>query len=148
MSLKEQMQNDMKTAMREGQTDKRDALRLLLAAIKQAEVDSGKTLDDNGVTDLLMKQVKQRRESIADYERGGRVELAQKELGEVAVIESYLPKMMSREEIEGLVAAAIAQLNITSNKEMGRLMSHLMPLVKGKADGRLVNEVVKAKLAG
>lgn len=148
MSLKEQMQNDMKIAMREGQTDKRDALRLLLAAIKQTEVDSGKALDDNGVTDLLMKQVKQRRESIADYERGGRVELAQKELGELAVIENYLPKMMSREEIEGVVAAALAQLNITSNKEMGRLMSHLMPLVKGKADGRLVNEVVKAKLAG
>ena len=148
MSLKEQMQNDMKIAMREGQTDKRDALRLLLAAIKQTEVDSGKTLDDNGVTDLLMKQVKQRRESIADYERGGRVELAQKELGEVTVIENYLPKMMSREEIENVVAAAIGELNITSNKEMGRLMSHLMPLVKGKADGRLVNEVVKAKLAG
>lgn len=148
MSLKEQMQNDLKTAMREGQTDKRDALRLLLAAIKQTEVDSGKTLDDNGITDLLMKQVKQRRESIADYEKGGRTELAQKELGEVAVIEQYLPQMMSREEIEGIVAAAITQLNITSNKEMGRLMSHLMPLVKGKADGRLVNEVVKAKLAG
>ncbi len=148
MSLKEQMQNDLKTAMREGQTDKRDALRLLLAAIKQVEVDSGKTLDDNGVTDLLMKQVKQRRESIADYEKGGRTELAQKELGEVTVIEQYLPQMMSREEIEGIVAAAITQLNITSNKEMGRLMSHIMPLVKGKADGRLVNEVVKAKLAG
>lgn len=148
MSLKEQMQNDLKTAMREGQTDKRDALRLLLAAIKQVEVDSGKTLDDNGVTDLLMKQVKQRRESIADYEKGGRAELAQKELGEVTVIEQYLPQMMSREEIEGIVAAAITQLNITSNKEMGRLMSHIMPLVKGKADGRLVNEVVKAKLAG
>lgn len=148
MSLKEQMQNDLKTAMREGQTDKRDALRLLLAAIKQVEVDSGKTLDDNGVTDLLMKQVKQRRESIADYEKGGRTELAQKELGEVTVIEQYLPQMMSREEIEGIVAAAITQLNITSNKEMGRLMSHIMPLVKGKADGRLVNEVAKAKLAG
>ena len=148
MSLKEQMQNDLKTAMREGQTDKRDALRLLLAAIKQVEVDSGKTLDDNGITDLLMKQVKQRRESIADYEKGGRAELAQKELGEVTVIEQYLPQMMSREEIEGIVAAAITQLNITSNKEMGRLMSHIMPLVKGKADGRLVNEVVKAKLAG
>lgn len=148
MSLKEQMQNDLKTAMREGQTDKRDALRLLLAAIKQVEVDSGKTLDDNGVTDLLMKQVKQRRESIADYEKGGRAELAQKELGEVTVIEQYLPQMMSREEIEGIVAAAITQLNITNNKEMGRLMSHIMPLVKGKADGRLVNEVVKAKLAG
>ena len=147
MSLKEQLQNDLKTAMREGQTDKRDTLRLLLAVIKQLEVDSGKPLDDNGVTELLFKQVKQRRESIADYEKGGRTELVQQELGEVAIIEHYLPKMMSRAEIEGVVAAAMAQLNITSNKEMGRLMGHLMPLVKGKADGRLVNEVVKALLA-
>lgn len=143
MSLKEKLQNDMKSAMREGQTERRDVLRLLLAAIKQTEVDSGKILDDKGVEDLLMKQMKQRRESINDYEKAGRPEQAAQEKAEVAVIEEYLPKMMSREEIEALVAAAITQLHITSAKEMGRLMGHLMPQVKGKADGRLVNEVVK-----
>lgn len=143
MSLKEKLQNDMKSAMREGQTERRDVLRLLLAAIKQTEVDSGKILDDKGVEDLLMKQMKQRRESINDYEKAGRPEQAAQEKAEVAVIEEYLPKMMSREEIEVLVAAAITQLHITSAKEMGRLMGHLMPQVKGKADGRLVNEVVK-----
>lgn len=143
MSLKEKLQNDMKSAMREGQTERRDVLRLLLAAIKQAEVDSGKTLDDKGVEDLLMKQMKQRRESINDYEKAGRPEQAAQEKAELVVIEAYLPKMMPREEIEALVAAAISQLNITSAKEMGRLMGHLMPQVKGKADGRLVNEVVK-----
>lgn len=143
MSLKERLQNDMKSAMREGQTERRDVLRLLLAAIKQTEVDSGKTLDDKGVEDLLMKQMKQRRESISDYEKAGRPEQAAQEKAEVVVIEEYLPKMMSREEIEALVAAAISQLNITSAKEMGRLMGYLMPQVKGKADGRLVNEVVK-----
>ena len=143
MSLKEKLQNDTKAAMREGQTERRDVLRLLLAAIKQVEVDSGKTLDDKGVEDLLMKQMKQRRESIADYEKAGRAEQAAQEKAEVTVIEEYLPKMMTREEIEAVVAAAITHLNITSAKEMGRLMGHLMPQVKGKADGRLVNEVVK-----
>ena len=112
MSLKEQIQNDMKSAMRDGQTDKRDALRMLMAAIKQTEVDSGKALDDTGITDLLFKQVKLRRESIADYERGGRTEQAAKEQAEVVIIEQYLPKMMSREEVTALVAAAIQQLNI------------------------------------
>ena len=143
MSLKEKLQNDTKAAMREGQTERRDVLRLLLAAIKQVEVDSGKTLDDKGVEDLLMKQMKQRRESIADYEKAGRAEQAAQEKAEVAVIEEYLPKMMSRDEVQAIVAAAISHLNITSSKEMGRLMGHLMPQVKGKADGRLVNEVVK-----
>lgn len=146
MSLKEQLQNDMKTAMREGETVKRDALRMLMAAIKQTEVDSGKQLDDAGVTDLLMKQVKLRRESIADYEKGDRAEQVEKEKADIAIIEQYLPQMMSREEVQALVAAAIRHLNITSSKEMGRLMGHLMPQVKGKADGRMVNEVVKELL--
>ncbi|MBK9049735.1 MAG: GatB/YqeY domain-containing protein [Chloroflexi bacterium] len=146
MSLKEQLQNDMKTAMREGQTVKRDALRMLLAAIKQTEVDSGKPLDDAGVTDLLMKQVKLRRESIADFEKGGRPEQVEKEKVDIAIIEQYLPQMMSRDEVQAIVAAAISHLNITSSKEMGRLMGHLMPQVKGKADGRMVNEVVKELL--
>lgn len=146
MSLKEQLQNDMKTAMREGETVKRDALRMLMAAIKQTEVDSGKPLDDAGVTDLLMKQVKLRRESIADYEKGGRNEQVEKEKADIAIIEQYLPQMMSREEVQAIVAAAIQHLHITSSKEMGRLMGHLMPQVKGKADGRMVNEVVKELL--
>jgi uncharacterized protein YqeY len=146
MSLKEQLQNDMKTAMREGETVKRDALRMLMAAIKQMEVDGGKPLDDAGVTDLLMKQVKLRRESIADYEKGGRAEQVEKEKADIAIIEQYLPQMMSREEVQAIVAAAIQHLNITSSKEMGRLMGHLMPQVKGKADGRMVNEVVKELL--
>jgi len=146
MSLKEQLQNDMKTAMREGETVKRDALRMLMAAIKQTEVDGGKPLDDAGVTDLLMKQVKLRRESIADFEKGGRPEQAEKEKVDIAIIEQYLPQMMSREEVQIIVAAAIQHLNITSSKEMGRLMGHLMPQVKGKADGRMVNEVVKELL--
>ncbi len=146
MALKEKLTNDMKAAMRAGDTEKRDTLRMLLAAIKQVEIDDQVTLDDQGVTAVLTKQAKQRRESIADYEKAGRSELAATEQSELAIIESYLPQMMSREEIRALAADVIAQLGVSDTKGMGQVMGRLMPQVKGKADGRLVNEVVRSLL--
>lgn len=146
MSLKEQLRADMAAAMREGDTARRDALRLLLAAVKQAEVDEQATLDDAGVQAVLAKQAKQRRESIADYERAGRPELAAQEAAEVALIESYLPQMMSREEVEAVAAEVIAELGVTDVKGMGQVMGRLMPQLKGRAEGRLVNEVVRELL--
>lgn len=146
MELKKQLQTDMTTAMREGDLEKRDALRMLLAAIKQVEIDERVTLDDAGVQAVLTKQAKQRRESIADYEKAGRADMAAKEQAELVLIESYLPKMMGREEIKGLAQNLITELNITNAKQMGQLMGRLMPMVKGKADGRLVNEVVRELL--
>lgn len=143
MSLKEQLRADMTAAIREGDTDRRDTLRLVLAAIKQAEVDEQATLDDAGVQALLAKQAKQRRESIADYEKAGRPELAAQEAAEVALIESYLPQMMSREEVEAVAAEVIAESGVTEMKGMGQVMAQLMPRLKGKADGRLVSEVVR-----
>ena len=143
MSLKEQLRADMTAAIREGDTARRDTLRLVLAAIKQAEVDEQATLDDAGVQALLAKQAKQRRESIADYEKAGRPELAAQEAAEVALIESYLPQMMSRQEVEAVAAAVIAESGVTDVKGMGQVMGRLMPRLKGKADGRLVNEVVR-----
>ncbi len=146
MELKKQLQTDMTTAMREGDLEKRDALRMLLAAIKQVEIDERVALDDAGVQTVLNKQAKQRRESIADYEKAGRADIAAKEQAELVLIESYLPQMMSREEIKGLAQNLITELNITNAKQMGQLMGRLMPMVKGKADGRLVNEVVRELL--
>ncbi len=146
MGLKEQLTNDMKIAMRSGDTEKRDTLRMLMAAIKQVEIDDRITLDDEGVTAVLTKQAKQRRESITDYEQAGRSEMAEAEKSELAIIESYLPQMMSREDIEVLAANIIAQLGVTDAKDMGQVMGRLMPQVKGKADGRLVNEVVRSLL--
>lgn len=143
MSLKEQLRADMMAAMREGNNARRDALRLVLAAIQQAEVDEQATLDDAGVQAVLAKQAKQRRESIADYEKAGRPELAAQEAAEVALIESYLPQMMSREEVEAVAAGVIAELGVTDVKGMGQIMGRLMPQLKGRADGRLVNEVVR-----
>ncbi len=146
MGLKEQLTNDMKIAMRSGDTEKRDTLRMLMAAIKQVEIDDRITLDDEGVTAVLTKQAKQRRESITDYEQAGRSEMAEAEKSELAIIESYLPQMMGREDIEVLAANIIAQLGVTDAKGMGQVMGRLMPQVKGKADGRLVNEVVRSLL--
>ncbi len=148
MTLKEQLRNDMAAAMREGDTDKRNTLRMLLAAVKQIEVDERKELDDAGVQSVLAKQAKQRRESIADYEKANRPEMAANEKMELTVIEAYLPQMMSRDEIKTLVAAVIADLGDVDMKKMGQVMGKLMPQIKGKADGRLVNEVVREMLQG
>lgn len=147
MELKELLRDDMATAMRAGETEKRNTLRMLLAAVKQVEVDEQRYLDEQSVLSLLMKQAKQRRESIADFEKAGRADLAEKERRELAFIESYLPKMMDRAEIEQLARQLIDELGVSDSKGMGQVMSRLMPAVKGKADGRLVNEVVRGLLS-
>lgn len=146
MNLKEQLRADMATAMREGDNDKRNTLRMLLAAVKQTEVDDQVTLDDGGVQAVLAKQAKQRRESIADYEKAGRIEMAANEKMELAVIESYLPQMMDKAEVKALAAQVIAELGIRDMKGMGQIMGRLMPQLKGQADGRIVNEVVRELL--
>jgi uncharacterized protein YqeY len=146
MELKEQLREDMVSAMRAGDVKRRDVLRMVMAAIKQTEVDSLKALDDGGVQDVLRKQIKQRQESIEDYKRAGRQEDVDRELAEIDIIASYLPQMMSREEIEQLARTVLAELQVTDSKHMGQVMNRLMPQVKGRADGRLVNEVVRSLL--
>lgn len=146
MNLKEQLRADMATAMRDGDNDKRNTLRLLLAAVKQTEVDDQVTLDDAGVQVVLTKQAKQRRESINDYEKAGRTEMAANEQMELDFIESYLPQMMGKAEVKTLAAQVIAELGITDMKGMGQIMGKLMPQLKGQADGRIVNEVVRELL--
>jgi uncharacterized protein YqeY len=146
MDLKERLRADLNTAMRGNDTQRRDVLRMVLAAIKQAEIDSRVTLDDAGVQDVLRRQVKQRQESIADFTRAGRPDDVARETAEAALIESYLPQMMPREEVEALARVAIAETGVTDAKGIGQVMSRLMPQVKGRADGRLVNEVVRGLL--
>lgn len=143
MSLKQQLQDDLKEAMRGGEAARRDVLRLVLAAIKQAEVDGQKALDDAGVQDVLTKQAKQRRESMADYEKAGRADLVAGEQAELAVIDAYLPQMMSEAEVRAAAVALIAELGVTDAKGAGQVMGRLMAQLKGKADGRLVNQVVR-----
>jgi uncharacterized protein len=146
MDLKERLRADMAEAMKRGDTATRDALRLMLAAIKQSEVDEKKSLDDAAVVAVLTKQAKQRRESIADYQKAGRDDLVAQEEVELALIENYLPQQMGRDEVQALAAAIIAELGVTDAKGMGQVMSKLMPKVKGQADGRLVNDVVRELL--
>lgn len=146
MDLKEKLRADMATAMRDGDNDKRNTLRMLLAAVKQVEVDDQKTLDDAGVQSVLNKQAKQRRESIVDYEKAGRAEMAANEKMELAIIESYLPQMMGKAEVAAIAEQVIADLGITDMKGMGQVMGRLMPQLKGQADGRIVNEVVRELL--
>ena len=146
MELKEQLRADMTAAMRSNDTQRRDVLRMVLAAIKQTEIDGRVMLDDAGVQDVLRKQVKLRQESIADFDRAGRAADVARETAEAALIESYLPQMMTRDAIEQLARAAIAETGVTDAKGIGQVMSQLMPEVKGRADGRLVNEVVRSLL--
>ena len=146
MTLKEQLRLDMADPMRAGDNEKRDTIRLLLAAIKQVEVDEKKSLDDAGVQNVLTKQAKQRRESIIDYERAGRSDIADREKEELLIIESYLPQMMSREEITEIATKTISELGAEGPQDTGRVMGSLMPQMKGKADGRMVSEVVRELL--
>jgi uncharacterized protein YqeY len=146
MDLRERLHADLTTAMRGGDAQRRDVLRMVLAAIQQTEVDSRKTLDEDGLQDVLRKQLKLRQESIADFEKAGRPKEVERELAESAIIEAYLPKMMTRLEIEQLAKGVIEELGVTDAKSMGQVMSRLMPHVKGRADGRVVNDVVRGLL--
>lgn len=146
MTLKERLTDELKIAMRAGDVERRDTIRLLQAAIKQEEIDRQVTLDEDGVQAILQKQAKQRRESMADYEKAGRADLVDEEQKQLTIIETFLPQMMSQAQVEQLARQAIAELGVTDAKGMGQVMAKLMPQVKGKADGRMVNDVVRTLL--
>ena len=146
MDLKERLRTDLTAAMRGNDTQRRDVLRMILAAIKQIEIDSRVTLDDAGVQDVLRRQVKQRQESIADFTRAGRPDDVAREAAEAALIESYLPQMMDREAIAALARAAIPEPGVTDAQGTGQGLARMMPPAQGQADGRLVNDVVRGLL--
>lgn len=148
MDTRQRLTDDLKEAMRNSDNQKRDLLRAMMAAIKQVEIDERRPLDDNGVQSILTKQIKQRRETIADAQKAGRNDMTTIAQAEIALIETYLPQMMSRTEIEALVTATITELGVTDAKSMGRVMGKIMPLLKGKADSNLINQVVREKLNG
>ena len=146
MNPKDKMNEDLKQAMKSGDTARKDALRFILAAVKQAEVDSRKPLAEDQFYALLQTEAKKRRDSVAELRKAGRNDMADKEQAEVTLIESYLPEQMTREEVEAEAKKAIAESGATSAKEMGNVMKVLMPRVKGRADGKLVNDVVRSLL--
>ena len=146
MSLKERISAELKEAMKARDAVKVSTLRLVNSSIKNREIDERKELDDEGVLAVLGTAVKQRRESIEQYEKAGRTDLSEKEKAELAVIQTYMPAQMDRAEVEAAVKEAIAETGASGQKDMGKVMKALMPKVKGKADGRLVNELVKEML--
>lgn len=147
MTLKGQIQDDMKTAMKAGDKDRLQAVRLILAAIKQVEVDERKELDDPAVLGVLNKMVKQRRDSITQFREGGRDDLADKELAEITVIETYLPEQMSDEELDAMIAAVVAETGAENIRDMGKVMGAIKAKAAGRADMAAVGAKVKAILA-
>ena len=147
MNLKDQIIADMTAAMKAKDAARTSTLRMVKAAITNREKEGSAEISDDEVLKLLRSQVKQRRDSVEQFQKGGRPELAQKEQAEIAVIEAYLPQAASQEEVEQAVAAAISETGATSMKDMGTVMKAAMAKLAGKnADGKAVSEAVKAKL--
>jgi len=147
MSLKDTLADDLKDAMRAGDEARKTAIRMTIAAIKNAEVAAMNPLDDAGVTGVIGKQVKQRKESIEEFKKGGRQDLVDKEAAELRVLESYLPAAMSPEEVIDTARAVIAEVGASGPGDKGKVMSALMPRLAGRADGRAVNEAVTKLLS-
>jgi uncharacterized protein YqeY len=147
MTLKERITEDMKTAMRAGEKERLGTIRLILAAIKQREVDERITLDDTQVLAALEKMIKQRKESITQFESGGRADLVAKEKSELAVLQAYLPAQMSDAEIDAVIAAAVTESGATSIKDMGKVMALVKAKAQGKADMGAVSARIKQKLS-
>jgi uncharacterized protein len=146
MSLKERILEDVKSAMRSGEKERLATIRLITAAIKQREVDERITLDDVQVLSVIEKMVKQRKESIVQFEAGGRADLVAKEEAELAILSAYQPTQMSEAEVDGLIAAAIAATGAASMKDMGKVVAHVKTAAAGRADMGAVSARVKAKL--
>jgi len=147
MSLKERITQDMKDAMRSAEKERLGVIRMLQAAIKQREIDERITLDDAQVMTVVEKMIKQRKEAIAQFEAGGRSDLAQKEAAEVKQLSGYLPAQLNKSEIEALVAAAIIETGAASVKDMGKVIGLVKSRASGQADMGVVSALIKAKLS-
>ncbi len=147
MSLRVQIKDDIKTAMKAKDVQKRDALRLLDSALKQIEVDERKELTDEDVMAIITKQIKQRNDAAAQYKDAGRDDLLEKELSEIAVFEVYLPAQLSDDELAETIKAIIAEVGAESMKDMGKVMGAAKAKISSQADGKRINECVKSLLS-
>jgi uncharacterized protein len=148
MPLREQLTEDMKTAMKAREAEKLGAVRLILAAVKQREVDERITLDDPGVIAVIEKMIKQRKDSISQFEKAARKDLADKEKFELGILEAYLPKQLSQAEVDAIIAEAVAASGAKSPSDMGKVMALVKPKLAGRADMGKVSGLVKGKLTG
>lgn len=146
MSLSERLNEDMKQAMKSQDKFKLSVIRMVRSAIKNIEIDTKRTLDDNEVLDVLNREIKQRRDSLQEFEKAGRDDLAETVKAEIAVLSDYMPQQLSEEEVKAIVQQTIQETGASSKADMGKVMGALMPKVKGRADGKLVNQLVQQLL--
>ncbi len=149
--LHQTIESDLKAALKSGEKEKAGVLRFLISAIKNFQIEKKmqdkRYLPDEDIVLVLRRQVKQRRDSISQYEKGGRRDLAQKEESELAILESYLPEPMSEDELRKIVEAKMAELGISDRSDFGRLMGVVMKEVQGKAEGSIIKKIVEEKLS-
>ena len=146
MLFKDRLNVDLKDAMRNKDAIKRTVIRTLLSEIRNAEIAAQKDLQESDIEGVMSKQAQQRKDSIEAYDEAGRQDLVDKETAELYIISEYLPEQMTEVEIEGIIAETLNKVNATGPSDMGKVMGALMPLVKGRADGKVVNAMVTAKL--
>ncbi|HEY5476371.1 MAG TPA: GatB/YqeY domain-containing protein [Tepidiformaceae bacterium] len=145
-ALEEKIQSDLHDAMRAHDETRKSALRMLIAAMKNAAIEARKPLDDDSIVTVIQKQVKQRRESIVEFRKGGREDLVSKEEGEMAVLEVYLPAQAGRDDIKSAARRVIAETGASGPREIGKVMPALTKEFAGRADGRLISEIVRELL--
>jgi uncharacterized protein len=148
MALKERLEADLKDAMKGRDALRTSTVRMLKSAIKYREIELMKPLDDAGIQAVVGSEIKRRKDSVEQYRNGGREDLASKEEAEIAILQQYLPAPLSTEELGKIVDEAIARAGAQGPRDMGKVMKEVLPAVQGKADGKAVSELVKAKLAG
>lgn len=147
MNLDEKIDLDLKESMKSRQAEKTGTLRMVKAALINLKVEKNKELlTDDEVLQVIQKQVKQRKESVESFEKAGRQELAQKEKNEICILEAYLPQQMTEAEVSAVVRSIIAKMGVNSKADMGRVMKEVMAVLRGKADGRMINEAVSKAL--
>lgn len=146
MGLREKIDADVKEALKSGAKDRLSTLRMLNAALKNKQIDKRRPLTEDEVVETVRSLIKQRRDSVEQFAKGGRQDLVDKETAEIKVLESYLPQQLSREELEAMVRVVITSTAAQGAKDMGKVMKALIPMIGGRADGKLVSEVVKNAL--
>ena len=146
MSLKQKLQEDLKSSMKNKDAIKKSVITLIRSSIKQYEVDNRVELGDEEIIDLIAKQLKQTRDSREEFAKAGRDDLVSKAEAEIEVLKEYLPQQLSEEELNEIVISTISEVGATSMKDMKKIMTSIMPKVKGRADGKLINELVKKNL--
>jgi uncharacterized protein YqeY len=146
VSLVQQLDQDMKAAMKQKDKETLSTIRMVRASIKKVEIDNRGELSDDQALEVLVREIKQRKDSLQEYEKAGRDDLASKEKREIEILSTYLPKQLTEEELRAIVDKAIVETGATSKKEMGKVMGAVLPLVKGRADSKQVNQLVQQLL--